>query len=273
RVEIKNLNSFRALERSIDYEVERQSAVLDAGGTVDQETLGWDEPNGKTYTQRSKEEAHDYRYFPEPDLPPLVVEPEWVERVRAALPELPRARMQRFVREYDLPATDAVLLSADSDVAGYFEAMLRDAITVTPKMAANWLVGEVFAWLNANDQRLGELKLRPAMLTDLLERTTRGEINTPTAKVVLAEMLDCGCSAAEVIDARGLTQISDSAEITRLVSEVITANPGELEKFLDGKESLANWFFGQVMRLAGKRANPTMLRAELERQLAEKKRR
>jgi aspartyl-tRNA(Asn)/glutamyl-tRNA(Gln) amidotransferase subunit B len=267
RTEVKNLNSFRALERSITYEIERQAALLDSGGQVDQETLGWDEPNNRTYTQRSKEEAHDYRYFPEPDLPPLVVEPEWVEQARAALPELPRARTQRFVREYDLSIADAALLGTDSQLAAYFEAVLREVKTVTPKTVANWISGELFARLNDTGERLETLKVRPAMLADLLERTARGEINLLTAKAVLAEMVTSGLDAARVIEARGLAQISDSAEITRLVAEVLADNPGELEKYLAGKESLANWFFGQVMRKAGKRANPAMLRAELERQL------
>lgn len=270
RTEVKNLNSFRALERSIAYEIERQSALLDAGGQVDQETLGWDELNNRTVSQRSKEEAHDYRYFPDPDLPPLVIEPEWVEQARAALPELPRARTQRFVREYDLPLSEAALLGADGDVAAYFEGVLRAARNVPPREAANWLLGEIFAWQNASGQRPDELKVRPAMLADLLDRVARGEINTPTAKSVLAEMLSGGGSAAGVIEARDLTQISDGAEIARLVAEVIAANPGEVEKFLAGKASVANWFFGQAMRLAGKRANPALLRAELERQLAQK---
>lgn len=270
RTEIKNLNSFRSLERSIAYEIERQSAVLDAGGRVEQETLGWDETNNRTYSHRSKEDAHDYRYFAEPDLPPLVVEPEWVERVRAALPELPRARTQRFVREYDLSTAEAAMLAVDGDVAAYFEAVLRAAKNVTPKMASNWLSGELFAWQNASGQRLDELKVRPEMLADLLERTANGEINLPTAKVVLQEMIASGRSAADVIDASSLNQISDGAEITRLVAEVIAANPDELEKYLAGKESVANWFFGQVMHLAGKRANPAMLRAELQRQLERK---
>ncbi|GAP12408.1 aspartyl/glutamyl-tRNA(Asn/Gln) amidotransferase subunit B [Longilinea arvoryzae] len=271
RVEVKNLNSFRALERSIAYEVERQAALLDSGAKVDQETLGWDEPNNRTYSQRSKEEAHDYRYFPEPDLPPLVVETEWVDRVRAGLPELPRVRTQRFIREYDLPASDAAVLAAEADVANYFEALVRDARGIAPRLAANFILGEVFAWQKTSGERIDELKVRPAMLADLLERVTQGEITLLTTKTVLAEMLASGRQAADVIGARGLTQISDGVEITRLVAEVIAANPGEMEKYLAGKESVANWFFGQVMRLAGKRANPAMLRAELNRQLAQKR--
>jgi len=267
RTEVKNLNSFRAMERSIAFEIERQSALLDAGGQVEQETLGWDEITNRTYPQRSKEDAHDYRYFAEPDLPPLVVEPEWVDRVRTALPELPRARAHRFAREYDLSAADAGLLAADGDVAAYFEAVLREARNVTPKMALNWLSGEVFAWQNASGQRLDELKVRPEMLADLLERTANGEINLPTAKKVLHEMIASGLGAADVIAASSLNQISDGAEISRLVAEVIAANPGELDKYLSGKEGVANWFFGQAMHLAGKRANPAMLRAELQRQL------
>ena len=192
--------------------------------------------------------------------------------MRAALPELPRARAQRFVREYDLPAGDAALLATDRDLAAYFEAVLRAAPHVAPRTAANWLLGEVFGWLNASGQRIDEVRLPPEGLADLLDRVACGKINLLTAKDVLAEMLDSGRSAAEVIEARGLAQITDGAEIARLVDEVIAAHPAELERYLAGKESLANWFFGMVMQLAGKRAHPAMLRAELERQLAKKRR-
>lgn len=273
RVEIKNLNSFRTMERAVAFEIERQSQVLDRGGQVEQETLGWDEAAGETYSQRSKEDAHDYRYFPEPDLPPLVVEKAWVERVRAALPELPLARKQRFMRDYDLPSSDADMLSSDAVLAQYFEESARAAAEekVQPRTTANWITGEMFGWLNQSGEVVEDLKVRPAELARLLGFARRGEINLHTAKAVLAEMLRTGRSAGEIIGERGLRQVSDADVIARLVKQALEENPEELGNYLRGKETLANWFFGVVMRSAGGKANPQVVRAELERQLEEKK--
>ncbi|MHB0964946.1 MAG: Asp-tRNA(Asn)/Glu-tRNA(Gln) amidotransferase subunit GatB [Bellilinea sp.] len=273
RVEIKNLNSFRTMERAVAYEIARQSEVLDRGGRVDQETLGWNEAVAATYSQRSKEEAHDYRYFPEPDLPPLVVEPEWVERVRAELPELPLARKIRFERDYNLPAPDADLLSADALLAEYFEDTVRAAEPegVAARMAANWILGELFSWINQSGEGLENLRVRPTALAWLLGFVQRGEINLHTAKAVLGEMLRTGQSAGEIITAQGLRQVSDAVVISALVRQALEANPDELTNYLNGKETLANWFFGSVMRSAGGKANPQVVRAELERQLAERK--
>ncbi|OGN82426.1 MAG: hypothetical protein A2X24_01185 [Chloroflexi bacterium GWB2_54_36] len=273
RVEIKNLNSFRTMERAVAYEIARQSEVLDHGGKVDQETLGWDEAAAATYSQRSKEEAHDYRYFPEPDLPPLVVEPQWVERVRAELPELPLARKIRFERDYNLPASDADLLSAEASLAQYFEETTRAAEPegVTARVAANWILGELFGWINQSGEGLESLKVRPTSLAWLLGFAQRGEINLHTAKAVLGEMLHTGQNAGEIIAAQGLRQVSDAEVISGLVQQALESNPGEMANYLNGKETLANWFFGSVMRSAGGKANPQVVRAELERQLAERK--
>lgn len=269
RVEIKNLNSFRAMERAILYQVERQIEIVESGGRVVQETLGWDETRGETYSQRSKEEAHDYRYFPEPDLPPLIVEPEWTERVRASLPELPQAKKIRFMQEYGLNKVDAELLISELSLAEYFEQALTLAVAgVTPQMIANWLTGEIFGWLNASGERIEAIKVRPAGLVELLDTINRGVINANTAKVVLQEMLKSGCSAAKVIEERGLQQVSDSDVIRQMIAKTIQDSPKELESYLNGKETLSNWFFGQVMRIAGGKANPQVVRAELERQLS-----
>lgn len=271
RVEIKNLNSFRALERSVAYQIEQQARRLDQGLPVDQETLGWDEARGVTYVQRSKEEAHDYRYFPEPDLPPLVVEPEWVERVAAGLPELPRARVERFEREHGLSRADARLLVEDRATGDYFEQVLAAAPDLPPRLAANWILGEIFAWLNTSGERIESIKVPPAGLGELLHAVQSQQINAATGKAVLAEMLQSGRSAGEIIAERGLAQISDADYIAGLVAKVIAENPRELSSYLAGKETLSQWFFGQVMRLAGGRANPQVVRAELQRQLSEKK--
>jgi aspartyl-tRNA(Asn)/glutamyl-tRNA(Gln) amidotransferase subunit B len=267
RVEIKNLASFRVLERAVAYQIEQQGLLLDGGGQVSQETLGWDEAAGATFSQRSKEEAHDYRYFPEPDLPPLVVESAWVDAVRAALPELPWARLERFLRQYELPVVDARVLVEDRAVADFFEACAAALHSAPPKMAANWLCGEVFAWMNQSGETLAELKLTPLALAELLDAAARGTINLNTAKSVLSEMLRSGRGAEKIIRAQGLEQVSDAEMIAGLVREALQANADEVARYRAGKETLSNWFYGQVMRAAQGKANPQVVRAELERQL------
>lgn len=265
RVEIKNLNSFRALERSVVYQIAQQSAALERGETVQQETLGWDDAAGVTFSQRSKEEAHDYRYFPEPDLPPLVVEQTWIGQVAAGLPELPYARRQRFIGQYGFTPAEASLLVDDQDVAGYFEEVAAALDRASHRQAANWITGELFAWMNQTGASILQVKVPPAGLADLLARLKRGEINLTTAKAIFSEMLEAGQTAAQIIAARGLTQISDAGAVSALVRQVLEANPLELQNYLNGKETLENWFFGQVMRAAAGQANPKVVRAELRR--------
>ena len=271
RVEIKNLNSFRSLERATAYQLEQQALHLQSGGAVAQETLGWDEFAGTTFSQRSKEEAHDYRYFPEPDLPPLVVEADWVEAVRAALPELPWVKLERFTRQYDLSGPDARVLVGDRAVADFFEAVAAQLKTAPPKMAANWIAGELFAWMNQSGEQLAQLKLDAQGLAALLDAAAQGAINLNTAKSVLGRMLQSGKSAEEIIRAEGLEQVSDGDTIAALVREALEANPAELAKYMEGKETLANWFYGQVMRAARGKANPSVVQGELERQLKQRK--
>lgn len=272
RTEIKNLNSFRAMERAILYQIDRQTETLEQGGTVIQETLGWDEPGGCTYSQRSKEEAHDYRYFPEPDLPPLIIEPEWTERVRASLPELPQAKKSRFVQEYGLNKIDAQLMVSELSLADYFEEALTFATSNTsPRVIANWITGEVFSWMNQSGESIEMIRVRPAALVDMLDYVGRGVINNTTAKIVLLEMFKTGCSAGQVIKEKNLQQVSDTDVITEMVARALQDNPNELNSYLKGKETLSNWFFGQVMRTAGGKANPQVVRLELERQLNERK--
>ncbi|MCC6147383.1 MAG: Asp-tRNA(Asn)/Glu-tRNA(Gln) amidotransferase subunit GatB [Anaerolineaceae bacterium] len=268
RVEIKNLNSFRALERSTAYQIAVQSAALDRGEVVLQETLGWDEAAGVTFSQRSKEEAHDYRYFPEPDLPPLVVEQPWVDEIAAALPELPFDRRLRFARQYDIAPADAALLVEEQAVAEYFEQLVAALpADVSARQAANWITGELFAWMNQNAVSIQQVKVAPPVLADLLARAASDEINLTTAKAIFAEMLLQGGSPAQIIATRGLTQISDTGVVAALVQQVLDSNPQALENYLAGKETLENWFFGQVMRAAGRQANPQVVRAELQRAL------
>lgn len=271
RVEIKNLNSFRALERAVAYQIEQQIALLERGGTVRQETLGWDEARGATYSQRSKEEAHDYRYFPEPDLPPLVVDQAWIDQIAASLPELPYARLARFEKDYGLPEADARLLVEDQAVARYFEEAVAAAPGLPPRTLANWITGELFAWMKQCGEDIEHIRVRPAMLAQLVQMTGEGQVNLTTAKAVLGEMLTSGKNAAEIIHTGGLQQVSDSQVIAQLVQQALRSNPQEVSSYLAGKETLANWFFGQVMRSAGGKANPQVVRAELEKQLAELK--
>ncbi|MBN1537574.1 MAG: Asp-tRNA(Asn)/Glu-tRNA(Gln) amidotransferase subunit GatB [Anaerolineales bacterium] len=267
RCEIKNLNSFRALERSVDYEIQRQSILLDEGKPVIQETRGWVDEQGITVTQRSKEEAHDYRYFPEPDLPPLVVEREWVEQIRASLPELPIARLRRFQSQYQLSAYDAEVLTAEQETADYFETALAAAPGISPKMFANWICGELFGLLNQAQTSLVDCSLSPQSLADLVRLVAAGEINQGTGKTVLAEMFNSGKEAEAIIADHGLRQISDGDAIAGLVRQALENNPSQVQTYLGGKTSIAQWLFGQVMKSAKGQANPQVVRQELNKQL------
>ncbi|RME07179.1 MAG: Asp-tRNA(Asn)/Glu-tRNA(Gln) amidotransferase subunit GatB [Anaerolineae bacterium] len=267
RTEIKNLNSFRALERSIEYEIERQSALLRRGETVIQQTVGWDEAREITLVQRGKEEEDDYRYFPEPDLPPLVISAEWLASIRSALPELPHARQQRFEQAYGLRPYDAGVLTAEAEIADYFEAVVRAAADVPPRQVANWITGELFGLLNRQEGRITHIPLPADEFAHLLRFVQAGEINTAAAKRVLAEMLESGDPAAEIIARRGLRQISDADALAAWVDQVLNENPAEVQAYLDGKEGLLNWFFGQVMRLSKGKADPQVVRRVLEGRL------
>jgi aspartyl-tRNA(Asn)/glutamyl-tRNA(Gln) amidotransferase subunit B len=271
RVEIKNLASFRVLEHAVDYQIRQQIEIVESGGKVMQETLGWDEVNDCTVSQRSKEEAHDYRYFPEPDLPPLVIEESWVEQVRGALPELPQARLERFMRQYELSRADARLLVEDKAVAAYFERCAAELKTAPAKMAANWMMGEMAAWMSQNGATIQTIRLTPVDLAGLLDAAVKGTINLSTAKLVLAEMLQTGKGAAAIIQEKGLQQVSDSEFIAGLIRQTLDANPGELAKYMNGKETVAKWLFGQVMGAAKGKANPQVVQAELELRLRELK--
>jgi aspartyl-tRNA(Asn)/glutamyl-tRNA(Gln) amidotransferase subunit B len=270
RTEIKNLNSFRALERSIAYEVQRQGELLRRGEAVVQQTMGWDDAREVTVPQRSKEEAHDYRYFPEPDLPPLLIEAGWVEQVRAALPELPAAKYRRFCQQYGLSAYDTEVLVAERPVADYFEAVIASSGAL-PKMVANWITGELFSLLNQAGDDLESPRLSPQVLGELIQLVADGEINQNTAKSVLAEMYHSRKSASAIVSERGLRQVSDANLIAAWVSQALDENPEQVQSYLSGKESVARWLFGQVMRQSNGQANPQVLQQELDRQLAQRR--
>ena len=271
RTEVKNLNSFRAMDRSIAYEIERQSRILSEGGIVDQETLGWSEARGATYSQRSKEDAHDYRYFPEPDLPPLVLEHGWVDRLSKGLPELPHARVVRFMSQYGLNDYNAWRLTADRELADYFEKVVAQrsstVVVADPKLVANWMLGDLFSLMNQAGITIDRLQVAPGALAQLVTMVSDGQINQSSAKEVLVEMFSSDRSPADIVEARGLTQVSDESFISDLVRQALSENPKEVASYKAGKVGIANFLFGQVMKKAAGKANPQVVRAELERQL------
>ena len=267
RTEIKNLNSFRALERSVAFEIERQIKVLERGELVHQETLGWNDVLESTVTQRSKEEAHDYRYFPEPDLPPLVVDSEWAVTVQRSLPELPVDRQRRFQSQYGLNTYTAEVLTEEREVADYFEDIIGLAPKLSPKMVANWISGELFGLLNQTSTSFTPERIPAEALVELLVELDRNVVNQASAKVILADMFQSGKRAGELIQSKGLVQVSDDQLIREWVNQVCQENPQQVDTYLKGKETIAQWLFGQVMRRAGGKANPQIVRQVLETHL------
>jgi len=263
KAEVKNLNSLRFLQRALDYEIERQIALLEAGGEVVQETRLWNEREGKTYSMRSKENAHDYRYFPEPDLPPLEVSAEWIEALRGELPELPEARRRRLIRDYDLSAEDAHTLTAQRELADYYEAAA--AVSGNARAAANWVLTELLRELKAADVTAS--RVPAADLGALIKLIDGGTISGKMAKEVFAEMFATGAAPAEIVRARGLVQITDEGAIGQVVDKVIEANPKELGQYRAGKTALLGFFVGQVMKASGGKANPQVVNQILKRKL------
>ena len=271
RVEIKNLNSFKTMEQAILYQMGIQKAKLDKGDKVRQQTLGWSDSQGKTVAQRSKEDANDYRYFPEPDLPPLVVDKTWVNKVKASLPELPDARRLRYRSEFGLNAEDIERLLEDKPVSDFFESCLSAAPKLSPKRIANWLLTDLFAWLNLNNVPFENISLTPGSFVRLITAVEEGTINQNTGKEVLAEMLAAGKTAEAIIEEKGLIQVSDENLITDLIAKTLEANSNEVQSYLKGKETVSTWLFGQVMRSAEGKANPQVVKKELKRQLEDLK--
>jgi len=265
KVEVKNLNSFRSVKLALEYEIQRQSQILDKGGNIEQVTMGWDEDRGVTVVQRSKEYAHDYRYFPEPDLPPLSISPEWVEEIRDKLPELPAARRDRFMAAYGLSAYDADVLIADKAVADYFEACVK--AYPQAKTVSNWITGDLFRLLKETETDIKEVRITPAALAELLTIVEKGTINRNTAKAVLGEMFKSGWAAAEIVAEKGLAQISDADELGQIIGQVIAANPDQVAEYRAGKERLLGWFLGQVMKATRGKANPQLVTQLLKEKL------
>lgn len=258
KVEIKNLNSFRAVSLALEYEIGRQIALLESGGRVVQVTMGWDEAHGRTVVQRTKESADDYRYFPEPDLPLLVIEPAWVATLAAQLPELPDAKVARFVAELGLSPQEAGVLAEDRAVAEYFEAVVAEVGDA--KTVANWITGELFRLMNATGATIAAVKITPAAFAGLLRLVRAGQINLNSAKRVFGVMFETGRSAAEIVQELGLAQVNDADALAATVAAVVARYPDEAAKYRGGKETLFNWFLGQVMRETRGKGNPAVVR-------------
>lgn len=271
RCEIKNLNSFRFMEDAIHYEVRRQIALIEDGGTVVQETRLYDPDKKETRSMRSKEDAQDYRYFPDPDLPPLVITPEWIARIRAAMPELPDAIRARFVRDYALPEYDAAVLTQSKAMASYFEALVNAAGKEQAKPAANWLMGDVASMLKRADTEIAAAPVSPVQLALLLKRIGDGSISHKTAKEVFSGMWEAKSDQDELADAiiaaKGLKQISDSGALAAIIDQVLAANPKSVAEFRAGKEPAINALIGQAMKATKGQANPAQLTALLRQKL------
>jgi len=269
KVEVKNMNSFKAVHDALLFEEKRQAAVLNAGGTIPQETRGWVDERGETVSQRSKEEANDYRYFPEPDLPPLQLSRAYVEEIRASLPEMPEARRLRF-ESLGLSAHEAVTLTEARDRADYFEAVMA-RIKLEPvrsaKLAANWVLGEVSRWLNTGDRNLRDLSVTPDRLAHLILMVEGGKVTGQVAKDVFEEMALSGKDATEIVEAAGLSQISGSDELSGIVAKAIAANPQAVADYRAGKATAIGYLIGQVMRETKSRANAQVVRQLIEGQL------
>ncbi len=257
RAEIKNLNSFKALERAIAYEVERQKEILEDGGHVVQETRTWDDAQGMTFSMRSKEEAHDYRYFPEPDLAPIIIEKEWVEKARQELPELPDAKLQRFMKEKGLDEYSASLLVANKKMANYFDEASKE--TSDGKGVANWMLGDVSAYLNSNACGIEDFPISASHLGKMVELIQKGVLSSKTAKKVFAAMLKEDKDPAALVKELGLEQMNDAGALQAMVAEVIAANPKSVEDFKAGKDRAIGFLVGQIMKKTHGKANPGMV--------------
>jgi len=265
RAELKNINSFRFIKEGIEYEIDRQIDVIEDGGEVVQETRLYDSNTGTTRSMRGKEEAHDYRYFPDPDLVPLVIDDDWVERVRTALPELPEAKKQRFIATYGLSERDSEILTAEKELADYFDACA--AAFDDAKMCANWVMGEVQRRRNEDGLSVAQIPVAPQRLAGLLKRIADKTISGKIAKTVFDEMWSSDSDADSVIEAKGLKQVSDSGAIEKMVDDVIAANPQQAQEFSAGKDKLLGFFVGQVMKASKGKANPAMVNELLRKKL------
>ncbi len=267
KVELKNLNSVRFMQKAIEYEIERQIKAHESGEGVEQETRLWDEKNDKTRVMRSKEDAHDYRYFPEPDLQPLVVSAEFIQKSKVEMPELPSAMLERFQSEYDLSFNDASQIVSEKDLAEFYETAAKSS--GNPKASANWLLSELMRELNNAGKSAAESPVSAESLAELIRLIDDATISGKQGKEVLIEMFASGKTAAEIIEEKGMKQISDAGEIAKIVDEVMAKNAGQVEAFRGGNDKLLGFFVGQVMKASQGKANPQVVNEVLNKKLSE----
>lgn len=257
RTEIKNMNSFRHVQKALEYEISRQVDLVEDGEKVVQETRLFDVEKGVTRSMRGKEEAHDYRYFPDPDLTPLMIDADWVENIRATLPELPIARQERFVSAYNLPEPDAQVLTSEKDLADFFEKAV--AHYNEPKKICNWIMGELLGKLNETGLSISGAKISPGHLAAMVRMVDEGKISGKIAKTVFVEVFEKGIDPEKVVQEKGLVQISDSSALESVVDEVLAAHPDEVQRYRDGQKKLLGFFVGQVMKKTRGQANPGLV--------------
>jgi len=266
RTELKNMNSFRNVQRALDYEVKRQQYLVENGQKITQESRLWDDAQGVTNPMRSKEEAHDYRYFPDPDLVPVIVDEAWIARIREELPELPEAMRERFLKEYQIPAYDAGVLTADKTLALYYEEVVK--LCGKPKQASNWVMGDVLRFLNEDKRGIRQCPITARSLADMIKLIEEGAISGKMGKDVIDEMYKTGKPPEEIIKEKGLVQITDEGELVKTITAIIDANPNQLKDYRAGKEKLFGFFVGQVMKATQGKANPQLVNDLLKKMLA-----
>jgi len=263
RAELKNMNSFRNVQRALEYEIKRQQYIVENGGTVVQETRLWDDAQGSTTSMRSKEEAHDYRYFPDPDLVPILVDKAWVEKIRKQIPELPLAKRERFVKDYQIPAYDAGVLTADKALADYYEEVVK--LCAKPKAAGNWVMGDVLRFLNEEKREIKSCPITPVALAEMISLIDEGTISGKMAKDIVGEMYKTGKQPKKIIEEKGLVQITDEDELVKTITFIMEANPQQLKDYRGGKEKLFGFFVGQVMKATQGKANPQLVNELLKK--------
>jgi aspartyl-tRNA(Asn)/glutamyl-tRNA(Gln) amidotransferase subunit B len=269
KVELKNINSFRFVKDAIDYEIKRQTRVLSEGGTIQQETRLWDVEKGQTATMRSKEEAHDYRYFPDPDLVPLGIASDWIDELRKTLPELPAARQKRFATDYGLPDYDAGVLTSSKSLADYFEACVK--LYDQPKTVSNWVMGELLRELNNAGLSADASPVSPEQLVSLLQLVDKGMVSLKVAREIFPEVYACAASGKtpeQIVQEKGLTQVSDEGALAKIIDEVMAKSQAQVAQYRSGKETVLGFFVGQVMKASGGKANPGKVNELLKRKLA-----
>lgn len=273
KVEIKNMNSFRAVHGALEYEAKRQLIAIQEGERIVQETRGWNDANGRTFSQRVKEKENDYRYFPEPDLPPLEISSVWIDEIERTIPELPKARFHRFIKDFGLSEYDAELLTTTQQTADYFESILKvknlseKKIAPFAKSAGNWIVVEMGRLLNQTDDDIRSVKIKPAQMMELIDLVDSDQLSSSMAKTVFEEMFSTGQAPGYIANQKGLVQISDQGAISKAIDKAIAGNPGPVSEYLSGKEQAIRFLVGQIMKITRGKANPKLANELLKEKL------